>query len=495
MILDHLPVLQIVVPLLAAPLCVLVRERALVLSCALAVCWSAFAGSLVLLAQTLKHRVITYEMGNWPAPYGIEYRLDSLNTLVLVFVTAMAALVLTYAPASVKHEIPRNRHYLFYATYLLCLTGLSGIAITGDLFNLFVFLEISSLSSYALISLGQHRRALLAAFQYLIMGTIGATFLLIGIGLIYQLTGSLNMSDIAAHLQTYSGPRTVVVAFAFVSVGLSIKMALFPLHRWLPNAYAYAPSVVSCFIAATSTKVSVYVLLRMVFTIFKPGFAFRTLQLDSGLMILSLLGIMATSFAAIYQDNLKRMLAYSSVSQIGYIVLGISLASPHGLTAAIVHMFNHALIKGGLFMCLGCFALRVGMPTLDKLQGISHRMPYTALAWSLGGLALIGVPLTAGFVGKWYLLLATFESNYWWVAIFILASSLLSLWYVWRVVEAIYFGEPPANSEEIKEAPWSMLIPLFVVILATFVFGIWTPFSAGLARDAASLLLEGTMTP
>lgn len=489
----HLPILLIVVPLMSAPLFVLIRDRMVVLGCATGVSWLTFLGSCVLLKRTMEEGTVTYSIGGWEPPYGIEYHIDTLSSFVVFFVAFIGGIVLTFARASVEREIPRGKHYLFYSTYMLCLTGLLGIVITGDLFNLFVFLEISSLSSYALISLGRSRRSLMAAFQYLIMGTIGATFLLIGIGLILQMTGSLNMRDIGERLQEAHSMRTILVAMAFLAVGVSIKMALFPLHFWLPNAYTYAPSVVSAFIAATATKVSVYILLRLIYTIFNPGFAFTKLPIDEKMMILSLVGIFGASILAVFQTNIKRLLAYSSVAQIGYMLLGIGFASEAGLTGGILHMFNHALIKGGLFMAVACFALRLGSVNLKDLSGISRRMPWTCFAVVLGGLALIGVPLTAGFVSKWYLLVAAFDAGYWPVAAAVLMSSLLALVYIWRIVEVAYFRELPESNRHVQEAPLSMLIPTYVVVGLTIVFGIWSTFPAGVAQKAALSLL-GTPT-
>jgi len=320
--LEHLPVLPIIVPLMAAPLCVLVRQRKLALGIALAVCWGTFVMTVMLLMEVLRNGMQTYALGGWVPPWGIAYQVDMLSAFVLVFVSGIGATVLSFAPLSIQKEIPKGLQYLFYTEYLLCLTGLLGIVITGDVFNLFVFLEISSLSAYALISLGRSRQALIASFQYLVMGTIGATFILIGIGLLYMMTGTLNMADMAVQLRgtitigedtkVVMDTRTILVAFAFLSVGISLKMALFPLHMWLPNAYTFAPSVVTAFLAATATKVSVYVLLRFVFTIFGADFAFTKMPLDTGLMVLSLVGIVAASTAAIFQTNVKRLLAYSS---------------------------------------------------------------------------------------------------------------------------------------------------------------------------------------
>ena len=303
MIEQHLPVLLIAIPLIAAPLMILIGNRHVVAFLSLIVAWVVFAISIALLGRVLAEGAFEYQLGGWPSPYGIVYRIDHFNAFVMLFVSALGALVLTYAPQSIAVEIPKSKHYLFYPSYLLCLTGLLGMCVTGDLFNVFVFLEISSLSSYALISLGKTRRAPLASFQYLILGTIGATFFLLGIGLLYQITGTLNMADIAEKMAAAQLKRAELVAFAFMTVGLFIKMAVFPLHTWLPNAYTYAPSVVTTFIAATSTKVSVYAFARLVYMIYTPTFAFELLPLDHAMMVLALIGIFVASTAAIYQTK------------------------------------------------------------------------------------------------------------------------------------------------------------------------------------------------
>jgi multicomponent Na+:H+ antiporter subunit D len=487
---EQLPALQIVMPLVAAPICVLLRRPLLTYVFSVVVSWAVFANAVALLLGVMEKGVISYEMGGWMAPWGIEYRVDTLGAFMLLFVSAIGALVLTYAPPSLGREIPRDHHYLFLAAYLLCLTGLLGIIITGDLFNMFVFLEISALSSYVLISLGKDRRALTAAFQYLVMGTLGATFILIGIGLMYMMTGTLNMMDMAGRLVPVLESRTVLTAFGFLTIGIFLKMALFPLHAWLPNAYCYAPSVVTSFLAATATKVSVYILLRIVFTVYGMTFSTEVFRLEMILLPLALLGIFVTSTVAIFQRNIKRMLAYSSLAQIGYMVLGISFASVYGLTAGIVHMFNHALMKGGLFLAMGAIALRIGSVSLDDMRGLGRQMPVTMAAWVVGGLGIIGVPLTAGFISKWYLILAAIDSGSWPVAALILISSLLALVYIWRVVEAAYFRPPPASRPKPAEAPLPMLIVIWLMVGATLLFGVWTSLSAGLARRAAEFLLE-----
>ena len=487
----HLPILQVVIPLAAAPLCVLFRGRHVAYATALLANVVSLAVSIRLLAMVLDVGSISYELGSWSPPWGIEYRLDIFNGFILLLVAAIGTVVLLYAPPSIEREVPSDLHYLFYAAYLLCLSGLLGIAITGDVFNLFVFLEISSLSSYALISLGRDRRALTASFQYLIMGTIGATFFVIGIGLLYMMTGTLNMADLAVRLAEVNHTRTVIVAFAFIAVGICLKLALFPLHAWLPNAYAFAPSVVTAFLAATATKVSIYAFLRMAFTVFGVEFSFAGHHLNAILMALALVGIFVASTVAIFQENVKRMYAYSSIAQVGYIMLGISIVSVDGLTAGIAHLFNHALTKGALFLALGCVVFSVGSVELNHLQGLGRRMPWTMAALVVGGFGLIGVPATAGFVSKWYLVLAALEKGWWPVAAAVLAGSLLAVIYVWRLVEVAFFREPSSASSEMREAPLRMQIPVWVLLAATIYFGVSTNLTVGVSRKAAGLLLSG----
>lgn len=488
---QHLPALQIVIPLLAAPLCLLLYNARISWWIAMAASTTAWTISCLLLQQTLDSGAIIYHMGGWATPWGIEYHVDIINSFVLLIVSSISTLVLLYARKGISREIQPQQTALFYTTYLLCLTGLLGITITGDAFNLFVFLEISSLSSYTLISMGKDRRALTASYQYLILGTIGATFILIGIGLLYMMTGTLNMADLAQRLPEMSGIRTLRVALAFLTVGLSLKLALFPLHLWLPNAYTYAPSAVSAFIAATATKVAVYALLRFMFTVFGVEFSFSSMSLDRIMMPLALIAILSASLVAMFQDNIKRMLAYSSVAQIGYVVVGICLVSASGLTASIVHLFNHAIMKGALFMAIGCIVYRLGSSQLSELSGIGRTMPWSVSAIIIAGISLIGVPLTVGFISKWYLVAAALEQDRWLIALVVLLGSLIALIYIWRMVETMYFQPAAKSDTTMREAPLSLLLPTWVLVIANVYFGIHTDLTLTVAGRAAEALLKG----
>jgi len=487
-LLAHLPILQVIVPLMAAPLCLFLTRSRLVWLFALIASASAFIISSLLLQQVMASGTIVYELGGWDAPWGIEYRIDQLNALLLLIISAVSTVVLFSAHASIQKEIPADRHSLFYILYLLSLAGMLGIVATADAFNVFVFLEISSLSAYALIALGKDRRALWASYQYLIMGTIGATFILIGIGLMYQMTGTLNMYDLSQRLPEVENTRTVFTAFAFVIVGVCLKLALFPLHLWLPNAYAYAPSIVTAFFAATATKVAVYLLIRFTFSVFGLSFSFTALPLQVLFVVLGVAGIFVASFAAIYQSNVKHLFAYSSIAQIGYMIVGFSVSTVTGLMATLLHLFNHALMKSALFLALAAVVYRIGSVQLNQFHGLGRQMPFTMAAIVIGGLSLIGVPLTVGFVSKWYLVLATLENGWWPVTVLILLGSLIAIVYVWRIVEAAYFKPALAGSESIKEAPLSFLIPVWSLVIANIYFGIDTRLSVQVAQAASQSL-------
>ena len=490
----HLPVLQVVIPLIAAPFCSLLGRGRLAWLLATSVSLVSFIIALLLVQRVSLHGVLSYELGGWAPPWGIEYRIDHLSSYVLVILTAIASITMLAARESIEKEIAAEKIGLFYSAYLLCFTGLLGIVATGDAFNIFVFLEISSLSSYVLIAMGQNRKALTASYQYLIMGTIGAAFILIGVGLLYMLTGTLNIIDLQQKIPELITSRALHAAFAFFTVGISLKLALFPLHLWLPNAYAYAPSMITVFLSATATKVSLYILFRFFFGLFSDEISFQHFHLGKILLPLSIIAIITASFVSIFQKDIKRMFAYSSVAQIGYMTLGIGLASKSGSIAGLVYLFNHAIIKGGLFLALACIVLRTCSARLESFAGLGKRMPWSMAAAALLSLALIGVPGTAGFISKWYLLVAAIEQSHWLVVLVIVGGSLLTIVYVWKIFEYAYFRHPtspPGNGTEARrEAPLYMLVPLWTLVAFTFYFGLETSFSFGFASTAINTLFQ-----
>lgn len=491
-IIDQLPLLTIVVPMVAGPLCVLFGNRHIAWLLAFAASLISFLFSAHMLLQVIDGDVLSYHLGGWAPPLGIEYRVDAANAFVLLLISGISTVILPYARQSVAHEIKKVSHTLFYCCYLLCFTGLLGVVVTGDAFNVFVFLEISSLSTYVLIAMGaeRDRRALTAAYDYLILGTIGATFFVIGIGFLYIATGTLNMADLALRLADMDGNRTVQAGFAFIVVGMGLKAAIYPLHLWLPGAYTYAPSVVTVFLAATATKAAIYVLLRFMFSVFQPEFVFELNTLTWIIMPLAILAMFAASLIAAFQTDLKRLLAYSSVAQVGYMILGIGLATKISLSATIIHLFNHGITKAVLFMVVGAFVMRKRNSFIKNLNGLGKQMPWTCGAFLVGGLSLIGVPGTAGFISKWLLIDAALEVGLWWLAILIVMSSLLAVIYIWKTVEVLYMNAPDEGTL-VKEVPLSMLIPMWIMALACIYFGINTDITLTSASVAANSLLGG----
>lgn len=489
----HLPALQVVVPLIGALLAGLLRRGAAAFALATLVSWLMPLIAVALLWQVLQTGPISYRLGGWEPPWGIEYRVDLLNAFVLVLVSVVGAVIMPFARRSLAFEVGERNEAWTYCMYLLCLTGLLGIAITGDAFNAFVFLEISSLSTYVLIALGPDRRALLSAFQYLIMGTIGATFYVVGVGLLYLVTGTLNMVDLAARL----GPawpehsRAIIAGAAFIVVGLSLKLALFPLHLWLPNAYAYAPSWITAFLSATATKVAIYLLVRFLFSIFGVAIDVASLPIAVIVIGLSIAAMVIASVIAVFESDLKRMLAYSSVAQIGYITLGIGLANQAGLTGGLVHIVNHALLKATLFLAAGSFFYCAHCTQLREFAGIGRRMPITAAAFTIAGFGLVGTPGTVGFISKWYLAVGALDHGWWLLVAAIVGSSVIALLYVGRVLEVIWLRPPSSQTADAGEPPLAMLLPIVLLAAATVFFGLDTEWTAGIASKIAAMLLGG----
>jgi multicomponent Na+:H+ antiporter subunit D len=484
----HLPALQVLLPMLCAPFCALLRSRIVAWSLFLLAALGALACAVLLALKVAGGEVPRYAMGGWPAPYGIEFVISGFNVPIQLLVSAVAVVVAVYSRRSVAAEVDARRIPLLYTCMCLVLAGLLGITATGDAFNAFVFLEISSLSTYALIALGRHRRALVATFRYLVIGSVGAVFVLIGIGMAYAVTGTLNMADLAERLPQVYGNRALYAAVAFVFVGLAIKMAVFPLHAWLPAAYAEAPSAVGIFLSATGTKVAIYLFCRLAFTVFGTTLVFTMMPIDRIGLLLAALAMLIASAVACFQNDLRYLLAWSSVAQIGYIVAGVSLGTTAGVSAAYLHIINHAVIKAALFAAAGLLVLWLGSAKLTALAGLGRRMPWTFAAIVVAGLGLIGVPPTAGFASKWALAAALVDDGAWPVLVAMLASSLLALVYIGRIVEVAWFREPPAGAEPFRP-PASMTAAVWLLVLLSVYFGLDASLPVGLADLAASALL------
>ena len=435
-----------------------------------------FSISIYNIFRVISEGPIKYRFGSWLPPIGIEYSLDHLSAFMAVVINGIAFWVVMHSKETVAYEIS-DKGTPYYALVILMLCGFNGIIVTGDLFNLYVFLEICSLAMYGLIACGE-KKSPVAAFRYLIMGSTGATFYLLGVGFLFTVTGSLNMADTQAILPHVIHQPGVWIGFILMILGFGLKMALFPMHSWLPDSYTYAPSTSSALIAPTGTKVAAYVMIRLIFFIFGVETVKAHIPILTIIAILSALGIVIGSVMAIAQKEIKRMLAYSSVAQIGYIGLGIGLATPYGLIGALLHVMNHALMKGLLFLVTANFRRQLGHSDLSKLDNQTRRkLPWTSAAFTVAALSMVGIPPTVGFFSKWYLVLGTIHTRQWIFLAAILLSSLLNAVYFFRVLERIYMkplkGEAADEAATCQEVCPSMLVPTLVLALAVLVVGIF----------------------
>ena len=401
--------------------------------------------SLHLLKEISISGLIIYEFGNWEPPWGISFKIDGVNIGLQLLFSIFVLISTFYSRKIFLSEIDSRDSGKAYSLWLLAIGSLNGIILTNDIFNLFVFLEISALASISLIALGagQNRKALLAAFNYLIIGAIGATFYVIGVGFAYAMTGTLNMNDLVIQLAQYSdGQLAIFAGMSFMLIGLMVKAAIFPVHIWLPPAYSYAPSAVSTLLAALATKTILCFFVRLLYEVFIIYPSYLSLFLDFVLYPLSLLAIFIGTLIAIYQDDIKKLLAFSSIAQIGYITLAFSLKDHSGITSGFIHIFNHALIKGGLFMAVGYFAiLYKDRVTLSSLRGFGYKYPITSFALLICGLSLIGLPLTNGFISKLYLFQALYTNQMYFSIALVAVSSALAVAYFWKIVEQMWFSE------------------------------------------------------
>ena len=496
---EQAPIIIVLAPLFGALLIAFVgiRFKALCLPVTL----GALAVSLVATVETFRTVLakgeFVYLLGGWERleegkgiSIGIEYRVDAISGLVLLVITAVSLLVAIYSRTRVVAETPDRIPY-YYILFLLLVAGLAGMTVTNDAFNLYVLLEISSLTSYALIAVGS-RRAVLSAFNYVIMGTIGASFYLLGIGYIYMKTGVLNMQDIHAIIvaNDLAESPSIRVASVLILMGVWIKMAFFPLHAWLPNAYYYSPTTTGALMAPLVTKVMIYIMIRMMVTVFGLDYAFRTtpgmpFNWSNLVVTLSSIAIVAGSVMALSRRDLKKMLAYIIIAEVGYMVGGAWLANEKGMTGAVYHIVSDAFMTLCLFLAVGVIIARTGQSRIEGMNGLFKKMPITMAAFTIGALSMIGLPPTCGFFSKWYLVGAGIEAGQWHYVGALLFSSLINAVIFFRIFEMAYFPkevnepgfssiDPDANPmDALEKTPMSMAVPLWISAVALIVLGVF----------------------
>ena len=435
----------------------------------------AAAFSVYGFLNYLNDGALRYYFGGWEPPVGIEFVYDGLSGFFVMVINVVAFIVLIHSHHLAKREFP-GKEMPFFALAMLMMLGFNGMILTGDLFNLYVFLEIASLSGYALIAIGE-KPAPYAAFRYLIIGTAGGTLYLLGVGFMYTITGTLNIIDMTAMLPELAGTNAAFAALILMIVGIGVKAALFPMHGWLPDSYTYASSVSTALIAPIGTKVAAYILFRIILWLFGVDIVDSVIPITLIIGILASIGILYGSIMAIAQSEMKRMLAYSSISQIGYIIMGLSLANPWGFAGALLHVLNHAVMKACLFMISGHMRMKEGHSDITRFDdSYRKKYPWTMAAFTIAAISMVGLPPLAGFFSKWYLVLGTIDNSNWLFLVVIVISSLLNAVYFFRILEKVYMKDPAKGQKEASDAkrdesPLSMLIPTGILAVGLIVIG------------------------
>jgi len=423
--------------------------------------------SISLLSLLLINRLgtVVYKVGGWIPPIGICMVLDSLTGFMLITVNLIAFLVTTY---SISYMERYTDKWKFYTLFLLMLAGMNGVIVTGDLFNLFVFLEIGSISSYALVAYGVEHEELEASFKYTVMGSVASSFVLLGIALLYSYTSSLNMADISRSLAQGKSSQVVFFVSVLFLMGFGLKAALVPFHAWLPDAHPSAPAPISAMLSGVLIKaLGVYALARIFFNVL--GITAISSYI---LMVLGTISMVLGGLLALGQEDIKRLFAYSSISQIGYVVLGIGMGTTLGILAGLFHLFNHATFKSLLFLNSGSVEYATGTRDLRKMGGLTSKMPVTGYSSLVASMSISGIPPLSGFWSKLLIILAAIEAKHFIFASIAVLVSILTLAYYLKVQKLAFFGELRDSLKGIKEVPLTMKLSMITLSIICILGGL-----------------------
>jgi len=486
-VISHAPILAILLPLFAAFLMpvigILSRRRGIKRArewFAIAVVLAEFAVVASMLPAVWGGQVLVYQLGGWQPPWGVNLAIDGLNLLVALIVAGIGTLVMIYSFVYMERDTGLDQ---YYTLFLLIVAGMMGVALTGDIFNLYVFFEIMCISSYALVAFRRKWQSIEASIKYMIVSSLGTSFILLGIALLYGLAGSLNIADLAQKLGQVA-PSAVIVPLALFVTGLGIKIAVVPLHMWMPDAYQAAPSAVAALFSGATATVGIYAMVRVVYTLF-GAFAIGIMLAALGLVTMVIGALMALA-----QRDLKRLLAYSGISQVGYVLLGIGLGTVLGIQGGLFHLFNNAIYKTMLFMIAGAIIYRVGTSNMDQLGGLWKNMPVTATLFAVGALAISGVPPFNGFASKWMIYVAGIEAGQPVFTIIALITSALTLAYFLKALNSIFLGQRPKHLSDVKETPLPMMFPIMLLAVLCVVFGVLPQLGIDIVRPAQEAVMN-----
>jgi multicomponent Na+:H+ antiporter subunit D len=450
------------------------------------VSFALFIIALYGVAVTQQVPMLVYKMGNWPPPLGIVMAFDSLSAFMTLVISI---LVFAGGVFSLRYMSHYTGQWKFYTLYMLITAGMMGIAITGDLFNMFVFLEIAAISSYALVAFGVDAEELEASFKYMVMGEVGGLTFLLAIALLYAKTSTLNLADISNSLQIIGQTPFFWMVLGMMLFAFSIKAAFVPFHSWLPDAHPAAPAPISSLLSGIFIKVlGMYTIARLVFNVFGLSRAnapvFFNVLIGIGLLSIAFAGVTALS-----QKDYKRLLGYSSVSQVGYIMLGLGIGNYYGVAGAIFYILAHALGKGLLFLTSGSVVYATGTRDITKLAGLGEKMSTTAWSFRFGELSLIGIPPLVGFFAKYYIVLGALKIGFWWLAVVAIALSVLTLGYLLKIENNVFLKKGRVQA---KKAPFTMRVAMVLLVVLIVLLGIgFQQVVDFLVGPAAHALLRG----
>ena len=492
---ENLLPLPIVLPILTALLIVLQSKKSIIWGLALLVSVVCLAIVATLIISLPRLEIQHYPVGNWIIPFGINLGYDSLTAFMLLIVNIIVVVDLLRSGHIWDFDILPERVKYYVTAQMLTLGAYNGMILTNDLFNIYVFTEISSLAVYIMVSLASNRRAPFSAFNYLIAGTIGATFYILGVGFIYAITGTLNMSDMHHYLTTLPQNPSIIIAFSLMFTGWALKIAWFPMHNRLVQIYTSEPMASLPFLSAVSSKVAIYAFIRIVLGMFGVEF-FYNISANYILGIIGIISLLWGGICALRSTHMRATLAWSSVSQMGYIAIALSLGNIDGISSALMFIFSHAISKGLAFMAILTLCWQLNRTDVQDhhLGGIAWKSPLAVTALSIAMFSLLGMPGTIGFLAKWSLLKAVINAERWDLLLAIIAGMIIAIGYTWRELHTVLFeikGEsinPVILHHKIRFSISLALILLIIVIIFT---GIDFPFISELAYKASVGVVNG----
>jgi len=443
--------------------------------------------TLVFLSVSVIGKTGVYMIGGWKMPLGINMVIDGLSVLMLVTINVVAFASTLYSVDYMKMYTSKLR---YYSLFLLMLTGMNGVVLTGDLFNLYVFLEIASIASYALVGFGCEYDELEAAFKYLVLGIVASSFILFGIAVIYGSVGSLNMAQISEVIKQRGMNNALLFAAALFLMGFGLKAALVPFHAWLPDAHSSAPAPISAMLSGVLIKtLGIYTIIRVVYNIF--GISER---LSLILMIMGTLSMVIGVLLALGQWDFKRLLAYHSISQVGYVILGIGLGTPLGILGGLFHLINHSVFKALLFLNAGSVEYATGTRQMEEMGGLSEKMPVTATTSLIASMSIAGIPPFNGFWSKLIIIAACIQAGHPVLALLAVIASILTLASFMKVQKYVFFEKLKEKWNDIREVPLLMCVAMVILSVLCVFMGLllipaaWNSF----LNPAVQVVLEGT---